>query len=450
MGKAIDEVMEGYKETEIGTLPEEWEVVRLGEFSDSGVLKLKNGFPCGNHNDQKIGIPHMRPLNVTSDGQVSLYAIKYIQTERDISDYLLQSGDVIFNNTNSEELVGKTAYWDKSGNYVLSNHMTIIRVIIPNIVETYFLARFLHMRWFEGYYLGVCRRHVNQASISLERLKQVLIPLPPLTEQHKIAHVLSTIQRAIELQDMVCARELKKSLMRHLFTYGPVPVDQIDRVPLKETEIGPVPEHWEVVRLEEAITQTQYGLSMRGESTGKYPILRMNNLSDGQVDINSLQHVNLDKNTYLRFRLNKDDILFNRTNSYELVGKTSIFNLNGDYVFASYIIRLITNDNKLVSVFLNYYLNMVSTQNRLKLLATRGVSQSNISATKLKSFLFPLPPLSEQRHIAHILTTLDQKIEAEEKRKSTLQSLFQTMLHLLMTGRVRVKDLEVNVDAIGR
>lgn len=72
MVKEVDEVVEEYKETEIGVLPEEWEVVRLGDLSDSGVLKLKNGFPCGNHNDQGIGIPHLRPLNVNSDGQVSL------------------------------------------------------------------------------------------------------------------------------------------------------------------------------------------------------------------------------------------------------------------------------------------------------------------------------------------------------------------------------------------
>ncbi|SHJ29479.1 restriction endonuclease subunit S [Desulfofundulus thermosubterraneus] len=102
------------------------------------------------------------------------------------------------------------------------------------------------------------------------------------------------------------------------------------------------------------------------------------------------------------------------------------------------------------AAFLNYYLNMESTQNRLKLLATRGVSQSNISATKLKGFLIPIPPISEQKQIANFLTLMDQKINVEETRKSTLQSLFQTMLHLLMTGKVRVKDLEVNLDAPGR
>jgi type I restriction enzyme S subunit len=206
--------------------------------------------------------------------------------------------------------------------------------------------------------------------------------------QRRIAHVLSTIQRAIELQDRVitAAWEMKRSLMRHLFTYGPVSVDQIDRVPLKETEIGPVPEHWEVVRLGDAIVHTQYGLSLRGSSSGKYPILRMNNLIEGYIDTSDLQYVNLDVQQLERFRLQIGDILFNRTNSFELVGKASLFTPEGDFVFASYLIRVTTDKKRLKPEFLNYYLNWNETQRRLKMLATRGVSQSNISATKLRVF----------------------------------------------------------------
>jgi type I restriction enzyme S subunit len=211
-----------------------------------------------------------------------------------------------------------------------------------------------------------------------------------------------------------------------------------------------VPEHWEVVRLGETIINTQYGLSLRGSTNGKYPILRMNNLIEGSINTSDLQYVNLELEQLERFRLNKGDILFNRTNSFELVGKTSLFALEGDFVFASYLIRIITNKMRLTPWFLNYYFNWDETQRRLKLLASRGVSQSNISATKLKGFVIPLPPLPEQHQIAHILTTVDNKIEAEQQRKSALQTLFQTMLHLLMTGRVRVKDLEVNEDAPGR
>jgi len=248
------------------------------------------------------------------------------------------------------------------------------------------------------------------------------------------------VQRAKEATERVitATRELKKSLMRHLFTYGPVPLNQADQVPLKETEIGPVPEHWEVVRLGEVLKRTQYGISRRGEREGRFPILRMNNLVDGKIDTSSLQYVDLNAQEFVKFQLRKGDVLFNRTNSIDLVGKTALFDLDGDYVFASYLIRLEVVKNRLMSEFLNFYMNWDKTQQRLKGLASRGVSQSNISATKLKGLSIALPPPSEQREIARIFQAVDRKIEAEENRKAALEALFKTLLHHLMTAKVRV------------
>jgi len=95
------------------------------------------------------------------------------------------------------------------------------------------------------------------------------------------------------------------------------------------------------------------------------------------------------------------------------------------------------------SRYLTCYLTFHKTQARLKMLATRGVSQSNISATKLRGFAVPLPSLGEQREMAEALGNLDAKISAEEARKQALDELFRTLLNELMTGRIRVKDLEV-------
>lgn len=279
--------------------------------------------------------------------------------------------------------------------------------------------------------------------VSKHVFQNLPLPLPPLPEQRAIAHVLRTVQRAREATEKVIAatRELKKSLMRHLFTYGPVPVDQVDQVRLKETEIGPVPEHWKVVPLVQVIVQTQYGLSLRGGEKGRYPILRMNNLQEGTVVTDALQYVDLPATDFTRFRINQEDLLFNRTNSADLVGKTAIFELQGDYVFASYLIRVVVDRKQLLPLFLSYYLNADWTQARLKGLASRGVSQSNISATKLKTFVVPVPPIPEQEQIAAVLRRSDEKAVAARNRRQALDSLFTTLLHHLMTGKMRVEGL---------
>jgi len=240
-------------------------------------------------------------------------------------------------------------------------------------------------------------------------------------------------------------KALKKSMMKHLFTYGPVPPEETENVPLKETEIGKVPEEWEVVKLGEnnLLKNTQYGLSVRGEKQGKYPILRMNNLLNGKIVVDDLQYIEVDERTFKKFKLKNGDILFNRTNSFELVGKTSLFSLKDDFVFASYLIRLELNEEIISPNFFNFYFNWEVTQSRLKYLATRGVSQSNISATKLKTFSLPLPPLPVQQKIASILSAIDDKIEAEENKKKSLEELFKTLLHNLMTAKIRVNHLEI-------
>jgi len=304
--------------------------------------------------------------------------------------------------------------------------------------------------YFIGLFKKICKRAVNQSSINQANLKSIQIPLPPLPEQRKIAAILSTVQKAIEIEGKLIERtkELKKSMMHKLFTEG-IPRQARNGArseKQKITEIGPIPESWEVVKLGEGdiLKSTQYGLSIKGQKKGKYPILRMNNLVDGLVSTSDLQFVNIDEKTFKKFKLEKGDILFNRTNSFELVGKTSIFTSEGDFVFASYLIRLKVNSDIIDHFFFNLYFNWDKTQIRLKSLASRGVSQANISATKLKTFKIPLPTLPEQQAIASILSIIDQKIEHHTTKKQKLEELFRTLLHVLMTARVRVD--KINLD----
>jgi len=274
-------------------------------------------------------------------------------------------------------------------------------------------------------------------------LENLQIPLPPLPIQQKIVSILDTIQSAIEVQEKMVekTKELKKSMMADLFKYG-APSFRKGRK-LKKTEIGEIPENWDVVRLGEVVEKIQYGISKKGQREGEYPILRMNNLMEGQINTQDLQFVDLTKDEFDKFKLIKGDIIFNRTNSIELVGKTALFDLERDFVFASYLLRIRVNILKLLPQFLNWYFNWGKSQERLKKLASRGASQVNISATRLRTFQIPLPSLPEQREIAEILQTIDQKIEIEKKKKELYEELFKTMLNKIMNQEIDVEKIKI-------
>ncbi len=125
-------------------------------------------------------------MNVTAEGTVSLSNTKHVPRAYITSDTrLLRKGDVLFNNTNSPELVGKTAHFDLNGEFAFSNHMTRLRCRGAALLPAY-CSLALHRKWHEGYFLRICNNHVSQASISRSVLADAEIPLPPLPEQRRI------------------------------------------------------------------------------------------------------------------------------------------------------------------------------------------------------------------------------------------------------------------------
>jgi type I restriction enzyme S subunit len=423
---------ENFQMTELGPLPKEWRVVRLGDLVEREILLMRNGFPQGQHNETGVGVPHLRPFNITNDGILDLSQIKFVAPPSDDDPRWLHPGDVIFNNTNSEELVGKTALFNRNGRFVLSNHMTFLRVLEPGQIDPYWLARLLHLFWYLGMYRALGRRHVNQVSISLERLKGVRIPLPPLDEQRAIAHVLRTVQRAKEATEGVIAalKELKKSLMQHLFTYGPVPVTERERVPLQETEIGPIPAHWRVVRLGEVVKLTK----------GRKPDELIPKYQFG-----ALPYLTAD---YFRNRLPTEWVPAQYLSKLPLCSKEDVvliwdgskagqvfIGLEG--VLASTMVRIdpVDPEKQMERHYLYYFL---LTQFNLLNNKTTGTTIPHVNKEVFRNLPIPLPPLAEQREIARMLQVVDAKIAAEERRRAALEDLFKTLLHELMSGRRRV------------
>jgi type I restriction enzyme S subunit len=160
-------------------LPNGWIWTKLEVLAE----KINPGFPSGKHNKENRGIPHIRPMNISLKGEIDLAIVKYVET----SNYEpLLKGYVLFNNTNSPEMLGKTTYLRQDTNWAYSNHMTRIR-LFQQFLEPAWVAYYLHFLFLNGFFKMNCVHHVNQASINSGFLsKKIPIPLAPLTEQRRI------------------------------------------------------------------------------------------------------------------------------------------------------------------------------------------------------------------------------------------------------------------------
>ena len=264
------------------------------------------------------------------------------------------------------------------------------------------------------------------------------ILLPPLPEQRAIAGVLDSIEDAIERTDAVitATKKLRDALLHELLTRG-VPGWH------SEWQEGPgirtIPACWEVVRLGEILKTTTYGTNVSLDGEGRVPILRMSNLQDGEVDLSDVRRADLADKELRDLNLVSGDILFNRTNSLNLVGKVAIVrNLPQPISFASYLVRLRVQEVRGNPFWLSAMLGSSSYQSRIRRFATPGVSQANINPTSLKSLTIPLPSLREQRTVAAMLNSVDDTIDGLRGEQDKLQTMKASTADALLAGWVRV------------
>ena len=201
----------------------------------------------------------------------------------------------------------------------------------------------------------------------------------------------------------------------------------------KKTKVGIIPNEWPYDRFKNIVKQSQYGLSLAKNIKGNIKILDMSHLQNGHIVNKDMGCVSITPNEYENYVIKKGDFLFNRTNSYDLVGKSAVAKKDYEFVFASYLVRFKFKEECNFQ-YIGEWFALSHKTNIIKRLVTKGVSQCNINPTELqKYFYIPLPPLPEQQKIAEILSNCDKLIELKEKlikqKKYQKKYLIQALLN---------------------
>ena len=172
----------------------EWKWLKIKDV----VREFQSGFACSKIYATKSGIPHLRPNNIGFWGELDLTELVFIPPEMvDIDKYSLRKGDVLFNNTNSKELVGRACIIREDLNYGFSNHITRLRVNEKLIIPEWLVSSINYL-WLRGYFLAICRKWIGQAGVNMTMLKNTKIPLPSLEEQKQIATYLDKLSKTIK------------------------------------------------------------------------------------------------------------------------------------------------------------------------------------------------------------------------------------------------------------
>jgi type I restriction enzyme S subunit len=288
----------------------------------------------------------------------------------------------------------------------------------------------------------------------VRNLREITVPLPPLTEQRRLAQRYVAVIAQVEvaktngiaktdvawkrvLGDLGLPQELAASTRGRVF---PANWREVQRwgVPFCRSNLYSVTQalsagRYPAVNVGSILEFVQYGSSAKANSHGLgVPIIRMNNIVDGMLDLSDLKHVELNKRECESLLLRKGDILFNRTNSKELVGKCAIFLAEGDYVFASYLVRLRVSASATIPDYLVYLINSPICRRQIDALSRQIIGQANINTEELRSLLIPLPPLSVQHGVVREMNECRKAIalekEAAERRLKEVESEVQAPL----------------------
>jgi type I restriction enzyme S subunit len=419
----------GFKEAEIGLMPDDWDVKILGDIAD---ISSGGSAPQGDKYFNGVH-PFVRVQHIE---QFSDSINRYdLITDEAVKKYKLKkykSGTIVFPKSGASIYLEKRAILPVDA-YIVS-HLCAVKSVKDNVDQEFLFYSLkqipLSKEKADGY-----------PTLNLSEVKRVTILLPSFEEQRKAVSVLSKIKQAITQQEKIIAKtkELKRSLMHRLFTYG------LRGEELKETEIGLMPKSWEPMSISDISDKLIGG----GTPSTKIPQYWKGNIEwttskrlgeniylyDGEKKISENGLNNSSTNL-----IPKDNLLIS---TRVTVGKAVVN--KADIAISQDLTGMIINKDRYSSEFIVYQFKIGRIQ-KIFDEQKRGATIKGITRGDLKKIKLGIPDIKEQKEITNMLSNVDKKIQQAETRMQGFQALFKSMLQLLMTGQVRVKDLDFGED----
>jgi type I restriction enzyme S subunit len=430
----------------LGQVPVHWEVARLRSFLSA----LESGGREQSDADSSTGVPSLGGEHIGKEGLLLLGNMRYVSQEyfSKLHRGRIASGDVLL--VKDGATIGKVAYVEKLPfkQCGVNEHVYIMRTkttIQPAFL--YYLTRTTGVQdaiW--QYVTGSA-----QPGLSSGFAKNIGLCVPPLSEQTVIVRYLDQadrkVRRAIRARQQLIKllSEQKQAIIQRAVTRGLDP--NVHLKPSGVPWLEGIPEHWQVLPIKRTLVSLDYGISEPSTDAGTIRVLTMGNIRDGRVTIPQSGGVSAVNASLL---LESGDLLFDRTNSAELVGKVGLFmGSDSPVTFASYLVRMRPRP-EYEPQYLNLVCNDVSTLSVARREAIPSLHQSNLSPTRYGRLHIPLPPLDEQRTIVEALkektSPLDNAIDAARREIDLLREYRTRLIADVVTGKLDVRDVPVPDD----
>ena len=370
------------------------------------ICEVYSGYAIKEFNNIKKGLPVIKIGNILTDGTLNLGECQF-STEDINEKYYSKKGDIYV--ALSGATTGKLGIMEDEKKYIINQRVGIIRLKQKSVSQNY----------IKFYLLKQTERIIDEAAgcaqpnISPKQIGEYDVPVFPEKEMLQISDILNNIVCVIKHYKAMIEKYDDLIKARFIEMFGRPFINNLK---------------WESKQIKNVVNEVKYGTSKPSVENGEYKYLRMNNLTyDGRFDLTDLKFISLDKDELEKCVVRKGDVLFNRTNSLDLIGKTADFDFDEDMVIAGYIIRIRLKET-IVPKFFSMYMNTDEVKLHLRTIAKGAVNQANINAQELQGIPIYIPPIELQQKFADFVKQVDKSREEVKKSLEKTQLLYDSLM----------------------